>query len=397
LQALAVGELSSVESAVDTPAELESRARSISPARWTRRQLLGLIGGGTAALALASVLGREQFGLRSGAYSGVRLTAISGEVALRTASGRKIRPTGDIPPGGTLATFGPVSSAVLTCFDGSEISFTGDSEVAVLGHGTKMLLLQGTATANIPRRSPDSGIVTLQTVHASLNRMSDVLMTMARTSRGTEVGVQNGMVAVDSPAGQSLDIVHAGELLTVHSGGDRSKQLAPLTPDRFAWDLRRPLPSGWNVGQREETAAGAYVLPDMWLDPYYQVEMCQIRSDKQWACGFVRIFPESTIRIRYWVDRPGPSQVVICVRTGRHCEATTGVLECNAAFEKSQPQAWQTLELQAKHMLDNPHTPKFGAPWIGFLVVFNTYRSDIGLKVAEFEVLPPGVRRSEAV
>ncbi|CAN5179509.1 hypothetical protein BH10PLA2_BH10PLA2_23090 [soil metagenome] len=254
--------------------------------------MLGLVGGGTAALALFSLLGQERFGIRTGALTGVRLTAVTGDVVVRTASGRKIRPSGDIPAGGSLATFGPVSSAVVTCFDGSEFSFTGDSEVAVLASGTKMLLLQGTATANIPRHRPDSGVVTLQTVHASLNRMSDVLMTMARTSHGTEVGVQKGMVAVDSPAGQSLDIVHAGELLTVHSGGDRNKQLAPLTPDRFAWDLGRPLPSGWNVGVREKSPDGAYILPDMWLDPYYQVEMCQIRSDKQWACGFVRIFPE---------------------------------------------------------------------------------------------------------
>ncbi|CAN5179381.1 hypothetical protein BH10PLA2_BH10PLA2_23080 [soil metagenome] len=88
---------------------------------------------------------------------------------------------------------------------------------------------------------------------------------------------------------------------------------------------------------------------------------------------------------------------MICVRTARHCEATTGVLECNAAFEKSQPKSWQTLELQAKDMLDNPHTPKFGGPWIGFLIIFNTYRSDIGLKVAGLEVLPPVDRRVEAI
>jgi hypothetical protein len=88
---------------------------------------------------------------------------------------------------------------------------------------------------------------------------------------------------------------------------------------------------------------------------------------------------------------------VICVRTARHCEATTGVLECNAAFEKSLPQTWQMLELHGKDMLDNPHTPNFDAPWIGFLIIFNTYRSDIGLKVAGFEVIPPVNRGSEAV
>ncbi len=195
------------------------------------------------------------------------------------------------------------------------------------------------------------------------------------------------MVAVDSPTGQSLGIVRAGEILTVRADGDRTKQVTPATPDEFAWDLSRPLPSGWNVGQREETADGPVVVPEYWLDPYYQVEMCQIRSDHQWARGFFRLHPDSIIRVRYWVDKPGPSQLVVCVRKGSHSEPATGVMECNSAFARARPEAWQVLEVRASDMLDNVHAPKFDAPWIGFLVIFNTYRSDIGLKVAGFEVI----------
>jgi hypothetical protein len=397
LQAVAAGELPSVCQPENDSVEMEARSIKLPARQWTRRQLFGYIGGGAAAMALASLLGRRQFGLRTDALSSVRVLSVSGEVTMRTAGGQNVRPKGSIPSGGTLATFGPVSSAVVACPGGSEISFTGDSEVAVKGDGSRLMLLQGTATAKVPPHDPGPQSLSLQTAHACLPRLSGVRMTMARTQRGTEVGVQNGMVVVDSPTGQSLGIVRAGEILTVRAGGDRSKQMTPLTPDDFSWDLSRPLPSGWNVGQREETPDGPVVVPDLWLDPYYQVEMCQIRSDKQWARGFFRLFPDSTIRIRYWVDRPGPSQVVICVRTASHSEATTGVVECNAAFEQAKPQSWQTLEVRAQDMLDNPHAPRFGAPWIGFLVIFNTYRSDIGLKVAGFAVLQPGVKRPSIV
>jgi hypothetical protein len=37
----------------------------------------------------------------------------------------------------------------------------------------------------------------------------------------------------------------------------------------------------------------------------------------------------------------------------------------------------------------NKNQPKFDAPWIGFLLIFNTFEPDVGLEVAEFRVEPP--------
>jgi hypothetical protein len=164
----------------------------------------------------------------------------------------------------------------------------------------------------------------------------------------------------------------------------------PATPDEFAWDLTRPLPDGWQVGTRRRTAEGPVVEPEFWFDPYHQARMSQIRSNKEWACGFFRLLPDSILRVRYWVDRPGPSQMCICVRTARSRSADTGMLECNGAFAEARPRQWQWLEVPAQDLLDNLHTPTFGPPWIGFLVIFNTYEVDLGLKVAEFRVTRPG-------
>ena len=293
LQAVVASELPLAVEAAETPQNFQQPEQNMPGARWSRRRLLRYIGGSAAAIAIAGVFGRQRWVTQSEAVTGVRISELKGQVTLRMPSGQSIRPSGDIPAGSTLAIIGPISSAVLSCQDGTEVSFTGDTDVAVMSGGSRLVLLRGTATADIPahRVGPDSMI--LQTAHASLARLSDVLLTMARTQRGTEVGVQNGVVAVDSPNGRSLGFVRAGEILTVRADGDRSKQLKPTTPDNFAWDLGRPLPSGWNVGQREETADGPVVVPEFWLDPYYQVEMCQIRSDQQWARGFFALYPDS--------------------------------------------------------------------------------------------------------
>ena len=368
----------------------------VSSSYWTRRKILRYIGGGTAAIVVAGYVGRQDWGVQDYVPTGVQLTAHKGEVTLRTASGKNLRLTGDIPPGSRLATIGPVSSAVLSCPDGSEISFMGDSEVALVGGGTRLVLRQGAATAKVPYHGRVPEFTILQTAQASLVRLSNVLLTLARTQRGTEVVVQKGVAAVDAPNGKSCGIVRAGELLTVRADGDCSKQTVLATPDDFAWDVKKPLPSGWHVGVREETTSGPVIVPEFWLDPYYQVEMCQIRSDKQWARGFFRLHPDSIIRIRYWVERPGPSQLVIVVRTESHSDPTTGVLECNGAFGRAKPREWQQLEVKASDMFDTVHAPKFDAPWVGFLVIFNTYRSDIGLKIAKFEVIGPSERIGRA-
>jgi hypothetical protein len=41
-------------------------------------------------------------------------------------------------------------------------------------------------------------------------------------------------------------------------------------------------------------------------------------------------------------------------------------------------------------MLNNKEAPTFSAPWVGFLLIFNTYAEDIGLRVADFRVSRPG-------
>jgi hypothetical protein len=50
---------------------------------------------------------------------------------------------------------------------------------------------------------------------------------------------------------------------------------------------------------------------------------------------------------------------------------------------------WETLHIPIVQMLRNKHAPEFKAPWVGFLVIFNTYETDVGLEVAEFRIDRP--------
>src|SRR5262249_51787935 len=100
--------------------------------------------------------------------------------------------------------------------------------------------------------------------------------------------------------------------------------------------------------------------------------------------------PDSQFEVKYWVDRPGRSQLVAVVRTDNVAAPDTGVVEFNGIFEKAKPGQWNVQTVRVRDMLDNKHAPTFGAPWIAFLLIFNTYKEDLGLRVAELRVIPPG-------
>jgi len=232
--------------------------------------------------------------------------------------------------------------------------------------------------------------MTLGTTEATVAGLGGTVLTLARVMQTTEVGVQSGRVSVTDADGDPLEVIHPGEYLTVRSDGRHRKQPVEPPKEEFAWDLTRPLPEGWAVGVREVTADGPVVRPVRWFDPYHKAEMYQIRSDHQWYNAFARLHPDSTFRVRYWVERPGPGQLVAVVRKDDLGQSDTGVIECNRAFERARPREWQWLEVKAGAMLDNKHTPKFGAPWVAFLIIFNTYKEDLGLRIAAFQVNPPG-------
>jgi hypothetical protein len=236
--------------------------------------------------------------------------------------------------------------------------------------------------------------LTLATAETVLTGSAGVIMTLYQAASVTEVGVQRGSVTVSAPTGRSLSEVRGGELLTVRSDGDFQMQAIRDTPDEYELNLTRPLAAGWGVGRLGAAGTRPVLVPEFWFDPFHQRKMYQMRSEKQWTRGFFRLHPDSVVRVRYRVSRSGPGQVCFCTRTPDVRSPDTGMLEWNGTYvaDPAGPNSgWQTLEVRAGAMLDNKYAPRFGHPWIGFLFIFNTYETDLGLQVAEFRVSPPGL------
>jgi len=234
---------------------------------------------------------------------------------------------------------------------------------------------------------PDGQLV-LATAVALLSAPGGAVIALGHLISATEVGVQSGTVTVSAPSGEHLGVVGPGEVLTVRDNGERHKQPLPTSLEDFGWDLANPPREGWRVGRIDTTAAGLVLRPERWFDPYHKAEMYQIRSNPQWARGYCRLTPESKVRLRYRVARPGPGQVVFCVRSPKMADADTGVVEWNGIFGPAG--GWQELNTTVADMIENRHAPKSDPPWLGFLVIVNAYESDIGLEVAELRVTRPG-------
>jgi hypothetical protein len=354
--------------------------------RPSRRQLFWLAGGGVAALAGAVVVGRRYWSDEPSA--GVELVEAVGEVTLRTPEWERAAAAGTVPFGAVLTTIGPGSTALLRLADGTDVSLAGESVVQVIHEGRKLQLQRGTATATARAHAAGPEAMTLGTTEATLSGIGGAVVTLARAQQTTEVGVQTGRAAVADAAGDPLEVVHPGEVLTVRSDGRHRKQPVEPPKEAFSWDLTKQLPEGWAVGERVVMADGRPVIrPVKWFDPYHKAEMYQIRSDHQWTRGFAKLQADTTFRVRYQVDKAGPGQLTVIVRKEDSWQPDTGVVEWNGAF---QPGGWHSFDVKAGAMLNNGHAPRFGPPWVAFLIIFNTYREDLGLKIAAFQVIPPG-------
>jgi ferric-dicitrate binding protein FerR (iron transport regulator) len=367
-----------------TPAELTALATrlpaaALPPERWSRRRLLALAGGGFAA-GVAALAGWRLL-LRPDTMP-VRLEATRGMVRLdggEAAAGTLLL------QGAVLRSVGPGSSAVLSLADGSTVSITGDSSIGVERGGRRLRLHDGSASAAFLPSGRNEPVV-LATPAASVVSAGGAELTLGSAPRVTEVGVRAGQVRVSDRAGDLVDEVHQGEVLTLHPGGECKKQTLRPSPTSYRLDLARSRPDDWKVGRLVATDAGPAVAPEFWYDPYHSAVLSQVRSNNQWTRGFASLFPDSLIKVRYYVDRPGRGQVVFCVRTERVNPHDTGVVEVNDAFVNARPGEWQWLEARPRDMLAVRHAPTFGPPWVVFLLIFNTYELDLGLRVADLRV-----------
>jgi hypothetical protein len=252
----------SLQAAVAAEGSAVARVGAAPAGGWSRRRVLRYVGAGLAAGVAAAVVGRRL--TTENPADPVRLADRRGNVLVRTADGLTLDRAAAVPAGGTVTTRGAGSSAVLAYPDGTAVALTGDSALTVAATGRRMDVRRGHATADV--RPPLGGgrPLVLGTAVATLTGLSGAVTTLGHAVRASEVYVHQGRVTVSDPDGERLDVVGAGEQLTVRDDGCR-KQRLPETPDEYAWDLTRPLPDGWAVGTRVDGAGGAAVMVRGWL------------------------------------------------------------------------------------------------------------------------------------
>jgi hypothetical protein len=380
----------------DTDTDADSEPEPAHARRVSRRRMLAYMSGGLAAGVAAVAFGRwlvpEQARQVVPDHS-VRLGAIRGEVTVLTADGNKVSTDEPVPPGSTVAASGPGASAILFYRNGTNVALTEDSSVTLGARDDHLRVDRGVVAADLRPPLIGGTPLTLTTAETVLGVGTEAIVTLFQAVSATEVGVQRGLVNVTAPkTGISLGELRDGELLTVQAGGELQKQKIPDTPETYDLKLDRPLAPGWTVGKQSKVGTKPVVQTVRWLDPYYDEHMYQIRSDKQWNRGFVRLWYDSVVRVRYNVRQSGEGQVCFCVRTADARSPDTGMLEWKGMYvaDQVEPGKWQTLDIRVGSMLNNRHTPKFCNPWIGFLFIFNTYKEDLGLQIAEFGVSRTG-------
>lgn len=396
-QAVVAAELPSVPgsaSAVEPAATLPKSPHGSR--RWSRRRVLGFIGGTVAASLGAGFLGYSWWpsAPEPAQDKQVRIRESTGATVIRTAEGRTLPAEGVVPPGATVATQGFGSIVILELEDGSIVQLLSDSTISIRENGQLLQLHRGTASAELlPRRNEDR--ITLATNLLTLSGVHNTAITVGAGAKSAELAVYQGAVSVSAPTGEPMAFVREGEMLTVGENGVRSQQHAPTTPDHFAWDLTTSLPMGWHIGRREILHDGTPVMRcEEYADPYHKgTVMQQIRSDNRWNRGMFSLTPGSTIYVRYRAKLDSPKgQVCFCVRTAQARCSDTGVLEYNRGFKACPDGKWRELVFTAESMNlpPNKHAPKFAPPWVGFLVILNTFEPDVGLEVAEFRIDSPG-------
>lgn len=392
-QTLVVAELPA--GSVLTP-ETQPTASVLRRPRLSRRKVLTFLGGTFAASIGAGLLGHAWW--RSSGESAqtnrlqIRISESKGETRIHTADGQILPAEGIVPPGATVATQGIGSSAILAFEDGSTVVLLSDSSLTIREKG-QLQLHTGTASVELFPRA-DADRITLATALFTLSHVHATSVTLGLGAKSAEVAVYQGEVSVSAPTGEPMTVVRKGEMLTVRENGACSQQPTPMTPDRFSWDLTASLPAGWHIGRREVAGGTPVVRCEPYPDPYYNgTVMHQIRSDSRWARGLFSIVKGSTAYIRYRAKAASPKgQVCFCIRSKQaHC-SDTGVLDYNGGFEACPKGEWREIRFTVESMFDwpNKHKPKFDSPWICFLVIFNTYESDVALEVAEFRIDSPG-------
>lgn len=360
--------------------------------RWlTRRRALAGLGGGLAAGAGGVLLARRL--TDPPADTPVRVAAVNGQAVNISRKGEEFAVGAVVPTGETVAALGTTSSVILTRPDGSAVTLSAGSAVTVADRGNRLVVFRGGVSADLPPAGPVVPPLTLGTALAAVSAPGGAVLGVSADETDTEVQVQNGQARVADRSGDPLVDLRGGEQVTVHAAGGLTRAPIPEMRERFTLTLDDESAVRWPVGSVEAAADRPALAPTLWYDPYHKAVLYQIRSNNHWTRGLVRLWADSVVRVTYRAAAAGRGQVCLVVRQmkgDRPGRPATGVLEWNGEFSGCDENQWRTIEVRAADLTACPEAPVFGPPWVAFLLIFNTYSADLGLRVSGLRVSRPG-------
>ena len=362
----------------------------------SRRQLLSTFGIGAALGIVGGVfLPRNSYvpEVAAASVEPIRVVRKQGDVVVRDRSGVELPDSRELPAGGSIQTVGESSNATLALSGESTLCLCPETVLVRADHGTKLMLTRGGFIGDFhPPMTDHSLIVGSSNVSILHTGRTEILLSHSETS--SELSVLRGTAAMIAFPTIGPVIATAGEMVTLRSAQAYETQPIPLIPDQCQWQLDRPTPGiTWPVGLVKYSHGRGCISPVRTKDKHRAADVMQLRSNHAYTRGMVRIFPDSVIECDYRLDRPGSVEMTWCTRAIPSTRRVSGHLNWQGNLPANEPGAWRTLRLLGRDLVNHDNGPTHGAPWVGFLLIFNTGDADLGLCVSRLRVSRPGPAR----
>lgn len=313
----------------------------------------------------------------------------SGPVSLRTIEGAQSGlQSGETFTVGTLQIGGEGTRAKFTYDDGSRLSIAGGAEIEFAhDRGKKLVLQRGTMQANISPQPKKRPLIVLTPTAEAIVKGTTFVVDSGETE--TLLHVDQGTLQIRRLADDQTVLLAQNEEVVAQRETAEPLESRPV----------KPLPTTWKV---TPTLAGNVKWKGNWSDDgILKASATEIyrkdinAKENHYHAGVHDDFPglfrleeNSAVRIRYRINTP--LNIGLFISTHSTTWNFTGNFQAYIAEELTPPDedGWRTATVPMKSFYPMQRTGlKFQPGTVAAAIFATTYGSDIGLEVAELEVI----------
>lgn len=300
-------------------------------------------------------------------------------------------------PAGRLVLEGDGAIAVLRFADGTALTLTGDTELAVDEQGGKHLdLRRGTLSAEVTAQ-PAGKPLEITTATARLQVLGTVL-TVGSSAEITTLAVEQGRVRLERLADQQTVEVGAGQ--QAHVTFDTAKKLTvstrPTVPNTWQVDFAKRPPAHWSGTWAAPVDASVglfsavpYVAGRDPVGKPFIHHGVRVTAEQGTTRAFVRLHADSRLTMRFRLmraDSRAQVKVMLCLMRDGAAFGGTFFATIDPQTLPADADGWRTTVLAMSAF--QPTRAQFPSP-VGGVVTFilaNTVTRPAGLEVASLAV-----------